>query len=467
MTRKKISKGGFGIQDINIVNNNEFTYIINSPIYISFKRHIAFVLYLIFCVLAINYIKNEISIEYRELLFNFNYSTRNQKICGNNPIEYDTIRYTMNSTFNKPLALKLSSFDNLYYIIAAVGFVTLICIILYYFAGNAKENDFLKYFDDDNLFVTNIAIFIIVIGCIGFWVNYSKIKKIKDIETYDKHVKIVLANKELLPDPKDLKLEDLINPPAETENAQTTNTVSNLYNRLIKRIMYVDNLESYQDAINKWNKFTSNADIFPYLILSNSVTHNITPETIEAKKYFDLWNSELKSNKELAISTATPPVLEKTSTSLNKATITYINTNILPFLSKTDTSKLSLTVDGITSYFAVLIGTQNIDNDYSILFQQAQNMENNSELLNSLFWLSNLSNGDPSETFYSIMQQNTILYSVLNVISIYVPFHIFYKLFNPAVFTIFIIIAFIVAIILFQIYYYHKTKRSKNNVESS
>ena len=91
-------------------------------------------------------------------------------------------------------------------------------------------------------------------------------------------------------------------------------------------------------------------------------------------------------------------------------------------------------------------------------------MENNSELLKSLFWLSNLSNGDPSETFYSIMQQNTVLYSVLNVISVYVPFHIFYKLFNPTIFTLFIIVSFIVAIILMQIYYYHKTNLSKNRV---
>jgi hypothetical protein len=228
--------------------------------------------------------------------------------------------------------------------------------------------------------------------------------------------------------------------------------------------MYVDNLESYQDAINKWQGFTSNSDIFPYLILSNSVTHNITPETIEAKNYYDLWNTELKSNKNIAISNTEPPLLINTSTSLNNATINYITKNIIPFLSNTDTSKLPLTVDGITSYFAVLVGTQNINNDYSILFQEAQNMKNNSDLLNSLFWLSNLSNGDPSETFYSIMQQNTVLYSVLNVISIYVPFHIFYKLLNPIVFPIFIIVSFIVAIVLMQIYYYHKTNVSKNHV---
>ena len=225
--------------------------------------------------------------------------------------------------------------------------------------------------------------------------------------------------------------------------------------------MYVDNLESYQDAVNKWNDFKSNSDIFPYLILSNSVTHNITPETIEAKKYFDLWNTELKVNTKLEVSTTTPPVLKNTS--LNTATFNYINTNILPFLSNTDISKLPLSVDGITSYFAVLIGTQNIDNDYSILFQQAQDM-NNSELLNSLFWLSNLSNGDPSNTIYSIMHQNTILYSVLNVILTYVPFHIFYKLMNPTVFTMLIIVFFIVSIILFQIYYYHKTHVSKKNI---
>ena len=307
------------------------------------------------------------------------------------------------------------------------------------------------------------AILFILLGCIGFWYNYSKIKKIKDIETYNKHVKIVLANKELLPDPTNITdIKDFIQQQLKPEDAtdQPKNSITYLYQRLIKRIMYVDNLESYQDAVNKWTDFKSNADIFPYLILSNSVTHNITPETIEAKNYFDLWNNELKVNNKIAISDDN----KLTDTTLNNATITYITKNIIPFLSNTDQSKIPLTVDGITQYFLVLIGTQNINNDYSILYQRAQDLPNNSELLQSLFWLSNISNGDPSSTFYSIMQQNTILYSVLNVIITYVPFHILYKIMNPSVLTILIIVAFVVIIILFQIYYYHKINISKKKV---
>ena len=100
-------------------------------------------------------------------------------------------------------------------------------------------------------------------------------------------------------DPNNLELVDSKLEP------KYTRTINTLYNKLFKRMMYVDNLYSYQDGINKWNSFTSNADIFKYVIFSNINSNNITSDTIKAQDNLKLWQNELKQNTKLAKSVFT------------------------------------------------------------------------------------------------------------------------------------------------------------------
>lgn len=497
-------------------------------------------IYVVFCVLAAFYIKEVLAADYIEMLLDLTYSNRNQSICGSNPIERDTIRYTMydtlkkrisrfspTKTLDKYLNILAAPTDSVIVIIGIVIITAFAFILIYLFF--AHKYKFLEYFDSPKMYVTNIAVIIIMGCCIGFWYNYKvSITQMSQSKIYSKHRKNIL-NKELLPDPP--KIISTVHG-ANTSNlfgsAGTSNSIiSGLYTNLVSRMMYVDNLISYEETINKWNSFTTNTDIYPYIIFTNDLTNNITPDTIIAQEYLTIWQKELDIKSDLANSVGPytsniiynidihteesvssssssaqniltinyvdassgnivysdsdiPTLPENTGsnlqiihTSLNHDCIRYINSNVLPYLNSLTNienntiSHIPSSIKGITTYLEILVGTQNINNDYNILYKYAQQNINNKELLNSLYWISNIENGDPTNDIYNTMNTNAILYNIITVLISYIPFHIMYMSSSLALSVCGIIALFMFHVIvrMYFIYQYQQNEidRNKNN----
>ena len=503
-------------------NNIKYGGIISDVSNTILYKHIIIFLYILLCICVSYYIKVIIADDYTIFLLDYVYSRRNQLICGNSPIEKNTVRYTM-STLLTPENSNMK--DVLYYILLVI-FISFVYMLVYLFGSNIE---FLKPFSDSQTYVTNIFIIITMMCAIGFRNNYLKIQNVEDIKLYNTNVSNIL-NSTLLPKPPPIDTSISTNTDnffagkiVDSNNVNNTQ-IEGLYTKLLSRIMYVDNLNSFQDAINKWNGFKSNADIYPYLVLTNNTTNNITPETVIAKEYYNIWIKELNNNDVLKNSTApvsytnsiiynidiynekdsletststlsnilvikyinidsctidysTKPLIipdnctsniTNIPTALTKNIVTYVNENILPFLNSADNIKNKVnntpsTINGITTHFEVLIGTQNVNNDYTILYNVAQQIPNNTKLLNSLYWLSNLSNGNPSEDINSIMDLNTKLYYIVNVLISYLPFHFAYKIYSSFTLTIIIVLIWvIIPVFIIRLYFSYKTLDAYN-----
>jgi len=485
-------------------------------------KNITVFLYILLCVCVSYYIKIIIADDYTTFLLDYIYSKRNQSICGNSLVEKNTVRYHM----SKLLTPENPNMKNILYYIFLVIFVSFVYILIYFFGSNIE---FLKPFSDSKTYVTNIFVIFGMICAIGFRNNYLKIQDAPNIKLYNTNVSNILDST-LLPKPPSIDTDTslrsdnyFIGKIVDSNNIENTK-IEDLYTRLLSRIMYVDNLNSFQDAINKWNGFKSNADIYPYLVLTNNTTNNITPETVIAKDYYNIWIKELKNNDvlnnsiapvsytnsiiynidiynekdSLETSTSTlsnilvikyinsdsctidynkkPFIIPDNCTSniiniptaLTKNIVTYINENILPFLNSVDNIKNTVnsipsTINGITTHFEVLIGTQNVNNDYTILYNIAQQIPNNTKLINSLYWLSNLSNGNPTEDISNILDLNTKLYYIVNVLVSYLPFHFAYKIYSSFTLTIIItLICVIIPVLVIRLYFSYKTLDAHN-----
>ena len=479
-------------------------------------ENIIFILYLICCVGAAYYVKEKVAMNYTELLLDLTYSTRNQDICGNTPIERDTVRYIMNETINSKKTIQDTK--DAFNVMWIAIIVSIIFILWYLLSGKGFIPQMPKQFDTMKSYITNVTLFITMVFLYAFWYIYTaKISKTEANALYLYKVDEILKSP-LLPKPKQITTT---NEPDKLilidSSGSNISNINMLYNTLFKRMMYVDNLYSYQDGINKWNSFSSNADIFKYLIFSNINSNNITSETINAQDNLKLWQNELKQNTKLAksvaptgtpVSTGTPALnciqnisLSYTSSSANlnivyntirynkadntpnysnnpstitiptklqKPLVDYINNNILTHLNSkinynNETQSLTIpsTISGISDYFTVLIGTQNIDNDYTILYNEAKNQNLANETLQNIYWLSTVSNGDPSEEINASMYTNKILYYVINVLISYLPFHFFYINYG-GLFTIIVSIILIsIFIILYQFYISYKTRQAE------
>ena len=514
----KYGKGG-GISEkfSEIVNNNISEKTINSKL----PKHIIITIYAVLCVIVSYYIKLVIADDYTLFLLEYVYSYRNQKICGNNPIEKDTIRYNMSSLLTEENV----EMKNVLYSIILVIFVSFVYILIYLFASNIP---FLAPFEDVGIYVTNLFVIIIMFCAIGFRNNYLSIQDNSDTKLYNTHILDIL-DKNLLPNPPKISIESssstnmnsLFNNKIKDNNGNNNTNIQGLYSTLVSRIMYVDNLNSFQDAVNKWNGFKTNVDILPYLILTNNTTNNITPETVMAKDYYNIWINELSNNSVLKNTVAqkftnsiiynldiyteknasvkstlsnmlvityidtdscklnytqNPIILPGTCnsniqnipTALTKDIVTYIGSNILPYINSVDNrnkdiNQVPSTINGITSHFQVLIGTQNVNNDYTILYNIAQQIPNNTNIINSLYWLSNLSNGDPREYIDTIMDINTKLYYIVNVLLSYLPFHFAFKKYSSFTVTIVVIITcIIIPVFILRLYFSYKTLDAYN-----
>ena len=479
-------------------------------------NNIIFVVYLVFCVILAYYVKEKIAVNYTDLLLALSYSERNQLLCGNTPIERDTIRYTLNK------ALTSSSVNEMKNVMVAIVFSTIVALIFIvcYILHRYEMIEIPKYFDNIKIYVTNILLVITMGFAIGFWYIYKyKISETKANNNDYESVKKQILTSRLLPNP--IPINRTTNNTESNKYLKLANTSSSntnmLYNTVFKRIMYVDNLNSYQDGVDKWNSFKSNADIFPYLIFSNYNTNNITSDTIEAKDVLNKWQNELTINLELTnATTPTPPpdlnciqsmyltydspsktnlnivynyynpqtsqyihttlprsatnIIQISQNGLDNKTIQYINTKVITYLNSkenfasTTQKTIPSTIDGITTYLTVLVGTQNINNDYSILYKEAQDLQLDSETLKNLYWLSTISNGDPSSEINSALNTSKILYYIINVIISYLPFHIIYVNYGGLFTLIVSIICMVVFIILYELYIVYKTTEANNNM---
>ena len=484
-------------------------------------------LYLLICFAIIVIL----AADYIYMLLDLEYSNRNQNVCGSNPLERDTVRYSMYNNLENPVskfATLVAPIDLVIVVISIVVIASIFSIGAYIFGS---KHPIFKFFDNDKLYITSITGIILMGFCIGFWYNYKiRIKNVSETNTYKTHMDVVI-NSGILPTPKpisphasSLNSSNIFDINLKDDKNKSNYIHQNLYTKIVSRMMFVDNLNSYQDAINKWNGFTENTDIYPYIVFTNDVKNDITSDTIIANDHLKLWQDELKKNTALAnaiganvsvpstsilynislvpadLSTSTqkypnvlkinyvdlssvinynidkPPVLvlnpnsniTNIPTSLTSKTVDYITKSILPYLNSStnmnnSSSVIPSSIVGITTYMQVLVGSQQVNNDYNILHTYAlQKM--NTQLLQSLYWLSTLKNGDPSNDIYDTMTINATLYNISNIIVTYIPFHLCFTSVPVLPIAIFGIIAiFLIHVVsrFYVIYTYYKYNLEK------
>lgn len=503
----------------NTNTNTSINVLVDNPKVSNKIIYVVIVLYLLICFAIIGIL----AADYMSMLLDLEYSNRNQNVCGSNPLERDTIRYSMYNNLENPMskfATLVAPIDLVIVVISIVVIASIFSIGAYIFGS---KHPILKFFNNDKLYITSITGIILMGFCIGFWYNYKiRIKNVLETKAYKTHMDVVL-NSGILPTPLDISPEisslnsNSIFGITKKENINYIH--QNLYTKLVSRMMFVDNLDSYQDAINKWNSFTTNTDIYPYIVFTNDVKNDITSETILAQNYLKDWKDELKKNTTLAnaiganvsvpstsilynislvpadLSTSTqkypnvlkinyvdlssvinynidkPPVLlldpnsniTNIPTSLTSKTVDYITKSILPYLNSStnmySSNVIPSSIVGITTYMEVLVGSQQVNNDYNILYRYALQNMNNQQLLQSLYWLSTFKNGDPSNEIYDTMTVNATLYNISNVIVSYIPFHFCFTSVTVLPIAIFGIITIFILQISFRFYFIYEYYR--------